>query len=97
MTTTECYRNLQVGHLLAGRLLDWELAVFSDPLSDLSRLAVRLRMPEPADTLVLAPRPGPAAERWVHLCWRIHLLADAVCSTVPVVRERARSERLGVA
>lgn len=36
-----------------------ELAVFGDQLSDLSRLAVRLRMPEPTDTLVLARRPGP--------------------------------------
>ncbi|MFG2210508.1 phosphotransferase [Streptomyces sp. NPDC048638] len=82
------HHDLQAGHLLGGRLLDWELAVFGDPLSDLSRLAVRLRMAAPEDTLVLAPRPGPAAEVRVHLYWRIHQLADAAFSTDPVVREQ---------
>ncbi|MFC5720310.1 phosphotransferase family protein [Streptomyces gamaensis] len=90
------HHDLQPGHLvrsLSGRslLLDWELAVFGDPLSDLARLAVRLDLPDPADVLHLTHRPAPAAGRRIHLYWRIHQLADAALSTDPVVQQRGRS------
>lgn len=90
------HHDLQPGHLLRPRsgrslLLDWELAAFGDPLSDLARLAVRLVLPDPADALHLARQPAPAARRRIRLYWRIHLLADAALSTDPVVRQRGRA------
>lgn len=93
------HHDLQPGHLIRSHtgkplLLDWELAAFGDPLSDLARLAVRLGLPDPADTLHLAHQSGPAANRRIHLYWRIHLLADAALSTDPVVRHRGRTQLL---
>ncbi|WP_372454251.1 phosphotransferase [Streptomyces tardus] len=57
------HHDLQPGHLLrtAGGLrllLDWELAVFGDPISDRARLAVRLRLPPPV-ALTFAPAQSP--------------------------------------
>jgi aminoglycoside phosphotransferase (APT) family kinase protein len=94
------HHDLQPGHLVRPRsggplLLDWELAAFGDPLSDLARLAVRLALPDPADTLHLAHRPAPADGRRIRLYWRIHLLADAALSTDPAVRQSGRNRLLG--
>jgi aminoglycoside phosphotransferase (APT) family kinase protein len=69
-------------------LLDWELAAFGDPLSDLARLAVRLRLPEPTPVLQLAHRPEPIAGRRLRLYWRIHHLANAALSSDPEDRTR---------
>ncbi|MEU3279181.1 phosphotransferase, partial [Streptomyces antibioticus] len=90
------HHDLQPGHLVrlpSGRtlLLDWELAAFGDPLSDLARLAVRLDLPDPTDVLHLAHQPDPAADRRIRLYWRIHQLADAALSTDPAVRQRGRA------
>ncbi|MGY1528039.1 phosphotransferase family protein [Streptomyces sp. MN3] len=88
--------DLQPGHLVrptSGKplLLDWELAAFGDPLSDLARLAVRLDLPDPTGVLHLVHRPDPDAVRRLCLYWRIHQLADAALSTDPVVRQRGRA------
>lgn len=86
------HHDLHAGHLLhtpEGLLLDWELAAYGDPLSDLARLAVRLQLPDPTQTLSLAHRPHPTAARRLNLYWRIHQLADAALSTDPQVRARA--------
>ncbi|WP_327225153.1 aminoglycoside phosphotransferase family protein [Streptomyces platensis] len=88
------HHDLQPGHLLrepAGPrlLIDWELAIFGDYLSDLARLAVRLDLDDPTPVLALASRPGPTTETRLHLYWRIHLLADTALSTDRVVRKRA--------
>ncbi|WP_093545905.1 phosphotransferase [Streptomyces althioticus] len=93
------HHDLQPGHLVrptSGKplLLDWELAAFGDPLSDLARLAVRLDLPDPTGVLHLVHRPDPDAVRRFCLYWRIHQLADAALSTDPVVRQRGRA-RLG--
>ncbi|MCX4481873.1 aminoglycoside phosphotransferase family protein [Streptomyces cellulosae] len=90
------HHDLQPGHLVrptSGRplLLDWELAAFGDPLSDLARLAVRLDLPDPTGVLHLAHRPDPDAVRRLCLYWRVHQLADAALSTDPVVRQRGRA------
>ncbi|WP_200259840.1 phosphotransferase [Streptomyces sp. HSG2] len=90
------HHDLQPGHLVrlpSGRtlLLDWELAAFGDPLSDLARLAVRLDLPDPMDVLHLAHQPDPAAARRIRLYWRIHQFADAALSTDPAVRPRDRA------
>ncbi|MFE7941950.1 phosphotransferase family protein, partial [Streptomyces griseoincarnatus] len=90
------HHDLQPGHLVrptSGKplLLDWELAAFGDPLSDLARLAVRLDLPDPTGVLHLAHRPDPDAARRLCLYWRIHQLADAALSTDPVVRQRGRA------
>ncbi|MET8182730.1 phosphotransferase [Streptomyces sp. NPDC005336] len=90
------HHDLQPGHLVhprSGRplLLDWELAAFGDPLSDLARLAVRLDHTGPTDVLRLAHRPTPDATRRIHLYWRIHQLANAALSTDPLVRRRGRA------
>ena len=86
------HHDLQPGHLVRSPggllLLDWELAAFGDPLSDLARLAVRLNHANPADALTLARRPPPGAERRIRLYWRVHQLANAALSTDSVVRQR---------
>ncbi|MFF9340019.1 phosphotransferase family protein [Streptomyces sp. NPDC014773] len=93
------HHDLQPGHLVrpaagGSLLLDWELAAFGDPLSDLARLAVRLDLTNPTDVLQVARQPAPDAVRRVQVYWRIHQLADAALSTDPVVRQRGRA-RLG--
>lgn len=80
------HHDLQVGHLVRapGRvrlLLDWELAAYGDPLSDLARLAVRLHEPDPSVLLPLADHPTRTAGHRLHLYWHIHLLANAALST----------------
>lgn len=87
------HHDLQVGHLLrvpGGLLLDWELATFGDPLSDLARLAVRLQLPDPTKTLALVKHPHPDTARRAALYWLIHQLADAALSTDPLIRSKAR-------
>ncbi|OQR59945.1 hypothetical protein B6E66_32465 [Streptomyces maremycinicus] len=86
------HHDLQPEHLLSvpggpRPLLDWELAAFGDPLSDLARLAVRLRLLslEP----VLTHGLTPANQQRLHLYWRLHLLADAALATDPGVRAHA--------
>ncbi|MEU2086760.1 phosphoenolpyruvate carboxylase, partial [Streptomyces albus] len=92
---TLLHHDLQPGHLVraAGRtlLLDWELAAFGDPLSDLARLAVRLDLPDPTDVLHLDHGPAPGAVPRLRLYWHIHQLADAALSTDPAVRQRNRT------
>ncbi|MFD0188093.1 phosphotransferase family protein, partial [Streptomyces bacillaris] len=93
------HHDLQPGHLVRPAadgvlLLDWELAAFGDPLSDLARLAVRLDLTDPTDVLQVAHQPAPNAAHRVQVYWRIHQLADAALSTDPVVRHRGRA-RLG--
>jgi aminoglycoside phosphotransferase (APT) family kinase protein len=79
------HHDLQPGHLVrdltASVLLDWELAAFADPLSDLARLAVRLgtSSPDPVQCLVL--HPDRHARCRLELYWRIHRLADAAFNT----------------
>ncbi|MGW0886467.1 phosphotransferase family protein, partial [Streptomyces sp. NPDC002671] len=90
------HHDLQPGHLVhptSGKplLLDWELAAFGDPLSDLARLAVRLDLPDPTGVLHLAHQPDPDADRRLRLYWRIHQLADAALGTDPAVRQRGRA------
>ncbi|MDQ1304804.1 MAG: phosphotransferase [Actinomycetota bacterium] len=90
------HHDLRPGHLVhppnsSSLLLDWELAAFGDPLSDLARLAVRLDLPHPTATLHLAHQPNAEAEGRINLYWSIHLLADAALSTDPALRERARA------
>ncbi|MFD0427546.1 phosphotransferase family protein [Streptomyces zhihengii] len=55
------HHDLQPGHLVrpaaGGSLLDWELAAFGDPLSDLARLAVRLDLTDPTRVLQVAHQP----------------------------------------
>ncbi|GAB7109569.1 hypothetical protein JCM4814A_78840 [Streptomyces phaeofaciens JCM 4814] len=89
------HHDLQPGHLVRPHhgtllLLDWELAAFGDPLSDLARLAVRLDLPHPTSILHLTHQPTAESTRRIHLYWRIHHLADAALSTDPAVRQRAR-------
>ncbi|OKI71667.1 phosphotransferase family protein [Micromonospora sp. CB01531] len=89
------HHDLHVGHLLhtpGGLLLDWELAAYGDPLSDLARLAVRLQLPDPTDLLSLTHRPHPTSARRLILYSRIHQLADAALSTDPLIRSRANSQ-----
>ncbi|MDQ0957864.1 hypothetical protein QFZ66_001742 [Streptomyces sp. B4I13] len=86
------HHDLQPGHLLRvpegpRLLLDWELAAFGDPMSDLARLAVRLRLLSPQP--VLTHGPAPADQRRLELYWRLHLLADAALATDPEVRAHA--------
>lgn len=93
------HHDLQPGHLVRpfnGNpvLLDWELAAFGDPLSDLARCAVRLDLADPTDMVHLAYRPATDASRRINLYWRIHQLADAALNTDPAVRQRGRT-RLG--
>ncbi|MFD3756719.1 phosphotransferase family protein [Streptomyces sp. NPDC058622] len=86
------HHDLQVGHLVCvsgGLLIDWELAAFGDPLSDLARLAVRLGLPDPVELLSLAQQQDSAAARRMKLYWRIHRLADAAFNTDPEMRSRA--------
>lgn len=87
------HHDLQPGHLVrtpAGNhlLLDWELAAFGDPLSDLARLAVRQQRSEPpaapTDTTIPDPR------RRLDLYWRLHLLADAALASDDTLRAHAR-------
>ncbi|MFR9722011.1 phosphotransferase family protein [Streptomyces sp. MS19] len=81
------HHDLQPGHLIqqpdgTHLLLDWELAAYGDPLSDLARLAVRLHLPDPL--LALAHQPSsPHTERRIKLYWHIHRLADTAYSTGP--------------
>ncbi|MEW2581327.1 phosphotransferase family protein [Streptomyces syringium] len=80
------HHDLQPGHLVAvpggGRmLLDWELAAYGDPLSDLARLAVRLGLTDPTPVLILAHENGPATDQRLVLYWHIHQLADAAFAT----------------
>lgn len=75
------HHDLQPGHLVRQRtgnlfLLDWELAAFGDPLSDLARLAVRLRLDDPSPVIDLVHVRDTATERRLYLYWRIHQLAD---------------------
>lgn len=91
------HHDLQPGHLVrtAGGLrllLDWELAVFGDPISDRARLAVRLRLPSPQAPL--AHTATPADRQRLDLYWRLHLLADAALATDPAVRAHALSSLL---
>lgn len=86
------HHDLQPGHLVRVSegprlLLDWELAAFGDPMSDLARLAVRLRLLSPQP--VLTHGPAPADQRRLDLYWRLHLLADAALATDPGVRAHA--------
>ncbi|AVV45404.1 hypothetical protein C6376_32640 [Streptomyces sp. P3] len=86
------HHDLQLGHLVRVPegprvLLDWELAAFGDPTSDLARLAVRLRLLSPQP--VLAHGPAPADQRRLELYWRLHLLADAALATNPEVQAHA--------
>ncbi|MEU5305671.1 phosphotransferase family protein [Streptomyces noursei] len=95
------HHDLQPGHLLreltgSRLLIDWELATFGDPRSDLARLAVRLDLDDPTPVRALASRRDPTAESRLHLYWRIHLLADATLSTDRAVRERAARRLLGI-
>ncbi|GAB2963535.1 hypothetical protein GCM10027280_60540 [Micromonospora polyrhachis] len=86
------HHDLQVGHLLhtpGGLLLDWELAAYGDPLSDLARLAVRLQLPDPTHLLSFIHRPHSTAARRLILFWHIHQLADAALNTDPHTRIRA--------
>ncbi|MFI8769219.1 phosphotransferase [Streptomyces sp. NPDC053792] len=90
------HHDLQPGHLVrpavgGALLLDWELAAFGDPLSDLARLAVRLDLTNPTHVLQVAHQPAPNAVRRFQMYWRIHQLADAALSTDPAVRRRGRA------
>ncbi|MGC5264057.1 phosphotransferase family protein [Streptomyces cyaneofuscatus] len=88
------HHDLQPSHLVRAPrrlLLDWELAAFGDPLSDPARLAVRLRLPDPAIAAALVHRSGPGAGRRMALYWHIHLLADAAFATDPAVRAFAHT------
>ncbi|GAA1898926.1 hypothetical protein GCM10009716_05940 [Streptomyces sodiiphilus] len=90
------HHDLQPGHLMQGAdgtevLIDWELAAFGDPLSDLARLAVRLRHPGPGAVLSLNGSPDLAVRDRLDLYWRIHLLADAAFATDTAVRAHARA------
>lgn len=91
------HHDLQPCHLLkslhnksSAVLVDWELAVFGDPVSDLARLAVRLNLDDPEIMLPLAHIPDSATARRLHLYWRIHLLADAALATDPAIISRSR-------
>jgi aminoglycoside phosphotransferase (APT) family kinase protein len=93
------HHDLQPGHLVRTPeglrlLLDWELAAFGDPLSDLARLAVRLRLlsPQPVLTHGLAP----AVQQRLDLYWRLHLLADAALATDLEVRAHALALTTGI-
>lgn len=81
------HHDLQPGHLVrdatSSILLDWELAAFADPLSDLARLAVRLGTSSPDPVQCLAPHPARHARHRLELYWRIHRLADAAFNTEP--------------
>jgi aminoglycoside phosphotransferase (APT) family kinase protein len=80
-----------MSHLGDGRLLDWELAAFADPLSDLARLAVRLRHPDVAQVMSIAEATERTAAYRAELYWHIHLLADAALATDASVRAHART------
>ncbi|MEU8263087.1 aminoglycoside phosphotransferase family protein [Micromonospora sp. NPDC048999] len=89
------HHDLQVGHLLhipGGLLLDWELAAYGDPLSDLARLAVRLQLPDPTDLLSLTYRPHPTDAHRLVLYWRVHQLADAALNTDPLIHSQANTQ-----
>ncbi|GAA1940115.1 phosphotransferase family protein [Kitasatospora viridis] len=86
------HHDLQPGHLVStpqghGLLLDWELAAFGDPLSDLARLAVRLHLTSP-QPIITDPGSRDIRQR-LRLYWRLHLLADAALATDPAVRAYA--------
>lgn len=86
------HHDLQPAHLVRvpegpRLLLDWELAAFGDPMSDLARLAVRLRLLSPLTVLTHALTP--ADHHRLDLYWRLHLLADAALATDPGVRAHA--------
>ncbi|MEU8543042.1 phosphotransferase [Streptomyces sp. NPDC048717] len=90
------HHDLQPGHLVRTTdgqplLLDWELAAFGDPLSDLARLAVRLELPDPEEVLHLAQQPDPTTSRRIRLYWRVHHLANAALSTDPDTRQHSRT------
>jgi len=93
------HHDVQPGHLVRPHggtplLLDWELAAFGDPLSDLARLAVRLDHTCLTDVLRLARRPTPGDTRRIHLYWRIHQFANAALGTDPDVRQRGLAHLL---
>jgi len=80
------HHDLQPGHLIRHPdgthvLIDWELAAYGDPLSDLARLAVRLALPDPTPCLALTPTPDPTAHHRLHLYWHIHHLARTALGT----------------
>jgi aminoglycoside phosphotransferase (APT) family kinase protein len=82
------HHDLQPGHLVVQAdgtrlLLDWELAAFGDPLSDLARLAVRLHLEDPTPVVALTDQVTPSIQRRLTLYWRIHLLADTALTTSP--------------
>ncbi|MFJ4679092.1 hypothetical protein [Kitasatospora sp. NPDC088783] len=84
--------DLQAGHLPGTPqghrlLLDWELAAFGEPLSDLARLAVRLKLPTPEPVLAHPPAPDPSRRPHLHLC--LHLPADAAPATDSAVHAHA--------
>ncbi|WP_030542356.1 phosphotransferase family protein [Streptomyces albus] len=79
------HHDLQPGHLIRQHtgqlvLVDWELAAFGDPLSDLARLAVRLRLDDLSSIADLVHVHDAATEHRLRLYWRIHRLADAALS-----------------
>jgi len=82
------HHDLQPGHLVSQPdgtrlLLDWELAAFGDPLSDLARLAVRLHLEDPTPVVALTDQVTPSTQRRLTLYWHIHLLADTALTTSP--------------
>ncbi|TQF04390.1 phosphotransferase [Kitasatospora acidiphila] len=90
------HHDLQLGHLVrqpdgTRLLLDWELAAFGDPLSDLARLAVRLRHIDTATVAGQAASQGPGAEDRLDLYWRIHRLADRALALGSRPQFRGRS------
>lgn len=89
------HHDLQPAHLLVHTrgaiLIDWELAVFGDPLSDAARAAVRLRLQDPRELLdMCSDWCGSETEARILLYWKVHLLADAALASDVAVAAYAR-------
>lgn len=91
------HHDLQPGHLVRQQdgshlLLDWELAAFGDPISDLARLAVRLQLADPTAVLALSDHRDLQAAQRLDVYWHIHLLANEALTTAPASPHSAETD-----